>query len=357
MSQNANDFPIEDLPDVKPHLISKLKRAGIDSIHELAVSIPNELVWDKGIGDDVQAISDLVTKARRSLIDSGLLVKEFCTAEEILERRKGLVRFSTGSTKLDTFLNGGIETQAVTEIAGEFGTGKSQICHTLCVTANAKNEKPHSCESGNSSSATTSTDHNVIFIDTENTFRAERVHQIAETRRLGSVEEILKRIFVCKIYNSAHLEYVIANLGKYIEQYKANLVIVDSVISLHRAEYTGRETLADRQQRLNILLHKLVRLTEIYNIAIVITNQVQSMPDNSFGSSSFDPIRLAGGNIMAHASTYRIFLRKAGRNRIAIMLDSPSHAYSQVKFAISEIGVQDVEEDKETSSKYSESGW
>jgi DNA repair protein RadA len=355
MSQTANEFPIEDLPDVKPHLISKLKRAGIDSIHELAVSIPNELVWDKGIGDDVQAISDLVTKARRSLIDSGLLVKEFCTAEEILERRKGLVRFSTGAAKLDSFLDGGIETQAVTEIAGEFGTGKSQICHTLCVTANAKKEKPHSSCSGDSS-ATTTQDHNVIFIDTENTFRAERVHQIVETRRLGSVEEILKRIFVCKIYNSAHLEYVIANLSKYIEQYKANLVIVDSVISLHRAEYTGRETLADRQQRLNILLHKLVRLTEIYNIAIVITNQVQSMPDNSFGSG-FDPIRLAGGNIMAHASTYRIFLRKAGRNRIAIMLDSPSHAYSQVKFSISEIGIQDVEDDKETSSKYSESGW
>jgi len=143
MSQNANDFPIEDLPDVKPHLISKLKRAGIDSIHELAVSIPNELVLDKGVGDDLQVVSELVTKARRSLIDSGLLVKEFCTAEEILERRKGLVRFSAGSAKLDTFLNGGIETQAVTEIAGEFGTGKSQICHTLCVTANAKKEKPH----------------------------------------------------------------------------------------------------------------------------------------------------------------------------------------------------------------------
>jgi DNA repair protein RadA len=355
MSQNANDFRIEDLSGIEPHIVNKLKRSGIDSIHELAVSIPNELVMDKGIGDDVQAMSELVTKARMSLIDSGLLVKEFCTAEEILERRKGLVRFSTGSAKLDSFLDGGIETQAVTEIAGEFGTGKSQICHTLCVTANTKKEKPRSGESSGCSAAS---DHNVIFIDTENTFRAERVYQIAETRRLGSVEEILKRIFVCKIYNSAHLEYVIANLGKYIEQYKANLVIIDSVISLHRAEYTGRETLADRQQRLNILLHKLVRLTEIYNIAIVITNQVQSMPDNSFGNSSFDPIRLAGGNIMAHASTYRIFLRKAGRNRIAIMLDSPSHAYSQVKFAISEIGVQDVEEDRETSSnKYSESGW
>jgi DNA repair protein RadA len=114
MSQNANDFQIEGLPDVEAHLISKLKKGGIDSIHELAASIPNELVMDKGIGDDVKAMSELVTKARMSLIDSGLLVREFCTAEEILERRKGLVRFSTGSTKLDTFLNGGIETQAVT---------------------------------------------------------------------------------------------------------------------------------------------------------------------------------------------------------------------------------------------------
>jgi DNA repair protein RadA len=119
-----------------------------------------------------------------------------------------------GSAKLDTFLDGRIETQAVTEIAGEFGTGKSQICHTLCVTANTQKEKPHS----SGSRATTSTDHNVIFIDTENTFRLDRVHQIAETRRIGLVEEILKRIFVCKIYNSAHLEYIIANLGKSIEQ-------------------------------------------------------------------------------------------------------------------------------------------
>jgi DNA repair protein RadA len=128
---------------------------------------------------------------------------------------QGLVRFSMGSAKLDTFLDGGIETQAVTEIAGEFGTGKSQICHTLCVTANTQKEKPRS----SGSSATTSTDHNVIFIDTENTFRLERVHQIAERKRkrtIGLVEEILKRIFVCKIYNNAHLEYVIANLGKSI---------------------------------------------------------------------------------------------------------------------------------------------
>src|SRR5690348_18473592 len=102
----------------------------------------------------------------------------------------------------------------------------------------------------------------MIFIDTENTFRPERIHQIAEARWLEP-EEIMKRVFVCKINNSAHLEAIIKNLGKSIEQYKVKLVIVDSIISLHRAEFPGRETLAERQQSLNIMLHKLIRLAEI----------------------------------------------------------------------------------------------
>jgi hypothetical protein len=91
MSQNASYLKIEDLSDVEHCIISKLKRAGIDSIHELAVSVPNELVMDKGIGDDVLAMSKLVAKARMSLIDSGLLVKEFC-AEIIPTSIPSLVR-------------------------------------------------------------------------------------------------------------------------------------------------------------------------------------------------------------------------------------------------------------------------
>jgi DNA repair protein RadA len=177
----------------------------------------------------------------------------------------------------------------------------------------------------------------IIFIDTENTFRPERIHQIAEARGLDS-EEIMKKVFVCKLVNSAQLEALIRSLGKYIEEYKAKLVIVDSIISLHRAEYTGRETLAERQQRLNVILHKLIRLAEIYNIAVVLTNQVQVSPD---GGS--DSLRAAGGNIMGHACTYRIFLRKVGRDRMAIMVDSLHHAYSQVKFTISEKGVKNSE--------------
>jgi DNA repair protein RadA len=166
----------------------------------------------------------LVLKAKKALSDSGALIKEFSTADQVLERRKSLVRYTTGSKSLDDFLKGGIESQAITELTGEFGSGKSQICHTLCVTAAANNNK------GKINS--------IIFIDTENTFRPERVHQIAEARGLDS-EEIMKKVFVCKIANSAQLEALIRNLGKSIEEHKAKLVIVDSIISLHRAEYTA----------------------------------------------------------------------------------------------------------------------
>ena len=340
MSQNVSGLRLEDL-EIKPHIITRLKGAGIESIFDLAISIPHQLIEDGGIltGADTHVALDIVMKAKKALIDSGLLARDFSTAEEILERRKALIRCTTGSPKLDSFLKGGIETQAMTEIAGEFGSGKSQLCYTLCVTASMPQNK-----AGLGS--------NVIFIDTENTFRPERIHQIAENRGIKEPEGILRKIYVCKIFNSGHLELIIQNLGKSIQDYKAKLVIVDSIISLHRAEFTGMGTLADRQQRLNNMLHKLIRLAEVYNIAVVVTNQVQSQPDNFFG----DTLRATGGNIMGHASTYRILLRKAGRDRIAIMIDSPFHAYDQSRFTITERGVQDVEENR-ASSKKTEPEW
>jgi len=338
MSQTVR-LRLEDL-DIKPYMISKLKLAGIDSVFDLAISIPHQLIDTGGgmlTGTDEYVAFELVTKAKKALVDSGLLYKDFSTAEEILERRKHLLKCTTGSSKFDSFLKGGIETQAITEIAGEFGSGKSQICYTLCVTANMSPDK-------------NGLGGNVIFIDTENTFRAERIFQIAEHRGVNDPNEILRRIYVCKIYNTSHLEVIIQDLGKSIEEYKAKLVIVDSIIALHRAEFTGRGTLADRQQRLNIMLHKLSRLAEVHNIAVVVTNQVQSQPDDFFAGGN--GLRATGGNIMGHASTYRILLRKAGRDRIAIMIDSPYHAYDQTRFTLAEYGIQDVQEYKSGASEW-----
>src|ERR1041385_2233540 len=167
---HVSDLQLEDLPGVQPHLISKLKQAGVNSVLDLAASTPNELAGGAGyegnaVSADIETISELVLKAKRALTDSGALVKEFSTADQVLERRKSLVRYTTGSKSLDDFLKGGIESQAITELAGEFGSGKSQICHTLCVTAATNNS---------------SKINSIIFVDTENTFRPERIHQIAE---------------------------------------------------------------------------------------------------------------------------------------------------------------------------------
>src|ERR671930_1222701 len=140
----VTDLQLEDLAGVEPHLITKLKRAGIQSVLDLAVSIPHELAAGSydgsgAVAADTETISEAVLKAKKILIESGALIKEFSTADQVLERRKALVRFTTGSKNVDDFLKGGVESQAITELAGEFGSGKSQICHTLCVTAAANN--------------------------------------------------------------------------------------------------------------------------------------------------------------------------------------------------------------------------
>ena len=323
--QAAIDITFEDLPNIKPISISRLKRLGIESVLELATAIPQEIANESG--ENLETATGLVIEARNALSNIGVLSKEFCSASEIMNRRKQIMRCSTGSKTLDGLLGGGIETQALTEVAGEFGSGKSQLCHTLSVIGNMPKEK------GGYGG-------NVIFIDTENTFRPERVHEIAEAYGVDP-EKILSQIFVCKIYNSSHLELIVKELARYLEELRARLVIIDSMISLHRAEFSGRETLWDRQQRLNSMLHRLSRFAEVYNIAFILTNQVSANPDGMFSS---DPNKVTGGNIMAHATTYRIFFRKAGHNRIAVMQDSPCHEYGSVKFTISEKGIVDADE-------------
>jgi DNA repair protein RadA len=325
------ELDIQDIEGIGPTTAKKLKEAGIVSVMDLAVTSAEELAVD--INASKESAAAFVIAAQKLLRDSKVLEKEFVTADAALEKRRSMLRCSTGSSALDDLLLGGIETQAVTEFYGEFGSGKSQVCHTLCVMARQPVELG-------------GLDGNTIYIDTEGTFRPERIQEIARSRGYEQ-EQVLKSIAVCKVYNSSHLELIIKNLGKYVDDFKAKLVIIDSIISLHRAEFAGRGTLADRQQRLNSMLHKIIRLAEIYNIAIVITNQVQSSPDTFFG----DPTKAAGGNVLGHASTYRIYLRKSGENRIAKMIDSPYHPYSDARFTVNERGTDDIEGDESSLSK------
>ena len=320
------DLDLQDVEGIGPTTTKKLKEAGITSVMGLAVASVDQLAVDINCSKDSATL--FIMEARRLLRESNLLEKEFVTADLVLEKRNSMLRCSTGSKSLDELLLGGIETQAVTEFYGEFGSGKSQICHTLCAMA-----KQPINEGG--------LDGGVIYIDTEGTFRPERLQEIATSRGFTPLE-ILKNVTICKVYNSSHLELIVRDLGKYINEFNAKLIMVDSIVSLHRAEFTGRGTLADRQQKLNSILHKLVRVSEIFNVVVVITNQVLSSPDSFFG----DPTKAAGGNVIGHTSTYRIYLRKSGENRIAKMIDSPYHPYSDIRFTINQRGIDDLEDSK-----------
>jgi DNA repair protein RadA len=355
---------LEHIQDITSDTLEKLKKLHIESVSQLAVQSPRELVIESNDNDnstlfDIDFASKLVANARKLLTEHVVLSKEFSTADDLLAKRNKLRRYTVGLDNFDAFLNGGFETQAITELAGEYGSGKSQICHTLCVAANTLLENDKLGDSTNDGDENKHTAQraqpSIIFIDTENTFRADRVYQIAEQKNLNP-ETILTRIYHCRIYNSLELELIINNLGKSIEQYNTRLVIIDSIISLHRAEFSGRETLAERQQRLGKLLNKLRKYADVYNIAIVITNQVISSPQSSqFG---LDSLKAAGGNILGHGTTYRIFLKKSGRNRVAVMYDSPCHPYQQVKFAISDSGIQNaISLRNKENNDGSESAW
>jgi DNA repair protein RadA len=326
----AIEVDIGDLPGVGPATKAKLESGGITTILDLAASTVNELVDNLNITDETA--HNLVFEAQKLLKEKGYLEKDLVSAQELFMRRAKMLKCTTFSRNLDTLLGGGIETQAVTEFYGEFGSGKTQICHTACISAQLPMDK------GGLGGA-------ALYLDTESTFRPERIAQIAKARDLD-VTEVLNNIHVAKIYNASHLELIVRAMGGLIQQNRIKLVIVDSIISLHRAEFVGRGTLSERQQRLNAIMHRLKRIAEIYNVAIIITNQVQSAPDTFFG----DPTKAAGGNIIGHASTYRIYLRKAGQERKAIMVDSPMHPYGDTNFMVTESGVTDPADKKPTRS-------
>jgi len=256
-----------------------------------------------------------------------MISKDFVSATEVYKRRQEIGKITTGTECLDLLLDGGLETQGLTEVYGEFGSGKTQFCHTMCVTV----QKPK--EEGG-------LDGTVLYIDTENTFRPERIVSIAKAHGMDP-EKALDRIMVARAYNSAHQTLILEEASHMIQENNIKLLVVDSAVGLFRAEYLGRGTLSVRQQRLNKFVHLLVRIAETYNCAALATNQVMASPDVFFG----DPTRPIGGNVVAHTSTYRIYFKKSGKKRIARMVDSPHHPEQEVIFALGEEGVIDPDGD------------
>lgn len=313
---------LEDLPGIGPATAQKLHELGFHTVESLGTAAAREL-QSAGIGE--KKALEVIRIARSSLTVS------FIRADELLKMRQNVLRLTTGSKTMNELIGGGIETQTITEFYGEYGSGKSQMCHQLCVNVQLPTEK-----GGLNSGA--------LYIDTENTFRTERIVQMAQ--HLGLVpEEVAKNIIVAEAYTSDHQMFLLDNADKIIKENGIHLIIVDSLTSHFRSEYLGRGMLAERQQKLNKHMHKLVRLARAFNAAAVVTNQVMAKPDVFFG----DAVHPIGGHIVAHTSHTRLYLRKSARGpvRIARLVSSSYLPEGERVFKITENGVEDVaEEDK-----------
>jgi DNA repair protein RadA len=309
---------IQDLEGVGPVTAGKLTDAGFDSVEALAVA-PIREVMDKA-NLESSAVTKIIKAARQAI------QLDFINAKELWEKRQGMLKLTTGAKNFDSLLGGsGVETQAITEFVGEFGTGKSQLCMKLSITAQQP-QKDGGLEG------------KILFIDTEGTFAPQRIHQMAQAMQLEP-EKILEGIFYSRVYNSDHQILAVDRSFKLCQEENIKLLIVDSVLSHFRSEYIGRENLSERQQKLNAHLHKLTRIAQALNLAVVVTNQVQANPQAFFG----DPTRPAGGHILAHASTHRIMLRKAsGGLRAAKVIDSPFLPESETFYRITEKGIEDA---------------
>jgi DNA repair protein RadA len=316
---------IEDIPGIGPATAEKLKEVGFHTVESLATATIKELV-SVGIGEKQAA--KIIAEARSSI------ALNFVRADELMKMRKNVLKLSTGSKALDELLGGGIETQTITEFYGEYGVGKSILCHQLAVNVQLPIEK-----GGLNGSA--------LYIDTEQTFRPEWIVRMANHLGLDP-DQVAQKIIYSEAYNSDHQILILEKSDKIIKENNVKLIIIDSLTAHFRSEYLGREMLAERQQKLNNHMHKLIRLARAFNAAAVVTNQVMAKPDQFF-TVGVEPV---GGHVVAHTSHTRVFLRKTtGQIRIARLVSSPYLPEGERVFKITEDGITDVSEEDQLKKR------
>ncbi|PLW80923.1 DNA repair and recombination protein RadA [Candidatus Woesearchaeota archaeon] len=314
MEKESKEPKIMDLPGVGAATAEKLESAGFDNLISIAVASIGQLVDASGV---TESVARKIIQAARDSLDMG-----FETGVSLLEKRKQVKKIQTDSIMLNQLLGGGFETGAITECFGEFGSGKTQIGHVLAVNCKKEDETVKA-----------------VYIDTENTFRPERIRQLAEGSEMD-VEKTLKNILVAKAYNSDHQMLLAEKVEDLIKEgNNIRVVIIDSLTAHFRAEFIGRGTLAERQQKLNKHMHTLSKLADMHNVSVYLTNQVQADPAQFFG----DPTKAVGGHIVAHASTFRIYLRKGKKNsRVAKLIDSPNLPEGEAAFVVENEGIKDL---------------
>ncbi|KAG7578328.1 DNA repair Rad51/transcription factor NusA alpha-helical [Arabidopsis thaliana x Arabidopsis arenosa] len=288
--------------------VKKLQDAGIHTCNGLMMHTKKNLTGIKGLSE--------------------AKVDKICEAAEKIVR-KSVVKITTGCQALDDLLGGGIETSAITEAFGEFRCGKTQLAHTLCVTT----QLPTNMKGGNGK---------VAYIDTEGTFRPDRIVPIAE--RFGmDPGAVLDNIIYARAYTYEHQYNLLLGLAAKMSEEPFRILIVDSIIALFRVDFTGRGELADRQQKLAQMLSRLIKIAEEFNVAVYMTNQVIADPGGGMFIS--DPKKPAGGHVLAHAATIRLLFRKGkGDTRVCKVYDAPNLAEAEASFQITQGGIADAKD-------------
>ena len=316
--KKEKEFGICDLPGVGAATAEKLNDAGYSDLLSIGVASPGELIEAAGVGE---LAAKKIIKFARDKLDMG-----FESGEDLLKKRQEVVKITTGSKALDAMFGGGIESGALTEVYGAFGSGKTSLAHQLAVSVQLPIDKGGA-------------DGVVVWIDSEGTLRPEYIQMIAKARGLDE-SKVLKNFRGVRAFNSDHQMLLTEKIGDLIKEgLNVKLVIVDSLMSHFRSEFIGRGSLSERQQKLNKHIHVLLKLATQYNIAVYITNQVMAKPDTFFG----DPTAAIGGHVLHHASTYRVYLRRGKKGtRVAKLVDAPAMPDSESIFIVTNDGIKDV---------------
>ena len=303
------DF-MSTISGIGPTTRKRLEDAGFGTKETIALATRSQLSEISGIAEKT---ANLLIREARSQFDLGL--KSGTKYAEMGESREFL---TTSSPVFDELIGGGFESGSITEIAGENGCGKTQISHQLAVNCVSKFNK------------------DVIWIDTEGTFRFNRIKQMANALDIDP-ETILSRITVGRAFNSEHQMALTEEALTMVPN--VGLIIVDSLMAHFRSEFAGRSSLAERQQLIGKYLSFIAKQSEIINCVAVVTNQVSAKPDAVFFG---DPNKPIGGNVVGHTVTTRIYLRK-GKDikRTATLTKNPELPDGKIEFSIDTVGIRD----------------
>jgi len=315
------DLSVSQLEGIGAVTTKKLESFGITNIIDICVRGGKEVSIISGV-DKIKS-NNWVFNSQKILEDNGLIRKTDMDIMDLMAYQEAQPRLASKCTEVDDLFSGGLVSESVYEVYGEFGCGKTQLCLSLAAEALGNDE-------------------HVIWIDCEDTFKPRRLREIMIARELATEETVDSKLEKVKYFYTPNTEQLLGtvdSLSKLLLEIKPRIVILDGAIGQFREEYLGRGTLSERQNQIARLMTHIKNISFYFRCVVLFTNQVQSDPSVMFG----DPIKPIGGNIVAHASSYRVYLKKSGKKRIARMIDSPEHEQKDAAYQLTVKGIEDAE--------------